>query len=104
MAYKQLRDRNGQEAGRAAVSCRSGSPKLILGTATVDVTLTWPSSFPDANCTVTPPDHHERGPHWPNNHHPKTRTSTSTIITVTTTALPTVGALVHSAVAIRKNT
>ncbi|WP_445641304.1 gp53-like domain-containing protein [Microbacterium proteolyticum] len=78
---------------------------LNLGSAAVDVTITWPTAFPDANYTVTPQVATSNATligkitatvKW--------KTNAAAIITVTTTALLALGQVTLSAVAIRKNT
>lgn len=78
---------------------------LNLGAATVDVTVTWPTAFPDANYTVTPQlTTTSSALIGKATASVKSKTAASAVITVTTTALLSVGALVLSAVAIRKTT
>lgn len=78
---------------------------LNLGAATVDVTVTWPTAFPDANYTVTPQlTTTNSALIGKATASVKSKTAASAVITVTTTALLSVGALVLSAVAIRKTT
>lgn len=78
---------------------------LNLGTATVDVTVTWPTPFPDTNYTVTPQlSTTNSALIGKAGATVKSKSTTGAVITVTTTAILSLGALVLSAVAIRKNT
>lgn len=78
---------------------------LNLGTATVDVTVTWPTPFPDTNYTVTPQlSTTNTALIGKAGATVKTKTPTGAVITVTTTAILSLGALVLSAVAIRRAT
>jgi len=78
---------------------------LNLGTASIDVTVTWPTPFPDTNYTVTPQlATTNTALIGKAGATVKSKSTTGAVITVTTTALLSVGALVLSAVAIRKNT
>ena len=76
---------------------------LNLGTATVDVTITWPNAFPDTNYTVTPQlTTTTAALIGKATATVKSKTTTGCVVTVTVNALVTLGALVLSAVAIRK--
>lgn len=76
---------------------------LTLGAATVDVTVTWPAPFPDANYVVTPQlSTTSAALIGKATATVKSKTTNAAVITVTTTALLSIGALTLSAVAYRK--
>lgn len=76
---------------------------LNLGTASTEVTITWPTPFPDANYNVTPQLSTTNSALIGRaTATVKSKTATSAVITVTTNAIVTLGALVLSAVAIRR--
>jgi hypothetical protein len=78
---------------------------LTLGTATVPITVTWDTPFPDANYTVIPQLATNTaaliGKATPT---VTSKTPTGCVITVSTTAVLALGAFILSATAIRKTT
>jgi hypothetical protein len=96
------RDANAQIEYRDGINVPAISI-LNLGAATVDITITWPTPFPDANYTVTPQlTTTSAALIGKATFAVKSKTTAGCVVTVTVNALVAAGTLVLSAVAIRK--